>query len=453
MSAQKRVFLWLICLFCGLFIFVSSGTGTADNQTVAVIEITGTIDPGTRSYVGHAFEEAGAMGAEAVVLELDTPGGFINSAESIRRIMDEYDLPVYAFVRPNAISAGAYLALAADEIYMVPGSTMGAAEPAYLGVGEVDEKMLSVWDKEMAGMAERRDRDPRIASAMVRRDVAIEGLVEEGVLLTLTAGEALEVGYSEGTVNDQSALLEAVGLENAEWRVVEQRAADSLVRWTTNPVVGTILLMIGLGGLALEVITAGFGAAGIISLAAFALYFGGNLAAGMAEYWVLILFAFGIGMMLVEAIMPGFGVFGITGLISTILSIVLAAVSVQTGMLMLLVSLVLAAVFTFVAFRFFAGRGALRHIILSEEETADLGYVAPSDQKDLTGKRGVALTSLRPSGAAEIEGKRVDVVSDGSYIARDEPIMVDRVEGVRVIVRSLKEDQKEDKKADKNEGN
>jgi len=445
LSAQKRVYFWLVCLFCGLLIFLPSGRGTADNETVAVIKISGTIDPGTNSYVAHAFEEAGAIGAQAVILELDTPGGFINSAESIRRIMDDSDLPVYAFVRPNAISAGAYLALAADEIYMVPGSTMGAAEPSYLGVGEVDEKMLSVWDKEMAGMAERRDRDPRIASAMVRRDIAIEGLVEEGVLLTLTAGEALEVGYSEGTVDDQSSLLDAVGLENAEWRLIEQRTADSVVRWTTNPVVGTILLMIGLGGLALEVITAGFGAAGIISLAAFALYFGGNIAAGMAEYWVLLLFAFGVGMMLIEAVMPGFGVFGIAGFIATIFSIVLAAVSVQTGMLMLLISIVLAAVFTFVAFRFFARRGALRHIILSEQETADLGYVAPLDQKDLTGKKGVAVTSLRPSGAAEIDGKRIDVVSDGSYIAKDEPIKVDRVEGVRVIVRSLKED--------KNEGN
>ncbi len=439
--AKYRAILWLVCLFCGLLIFLPFNSGAADNKVVAVIEISGTIDPGTGSYVAYAFDEARNMGAEAVVLELDTPGGFINSAEEVRRLMDDYTMPVYAFVRPNAISAGAYLALAAEEIYMVPGSTIGAAEPSYLGVGEVDEKMLSVWEKEMAGMAERRDRDPRIASAMVRRDIAIDGLVEEGVLLTLTAGEALEVGYSEGTVNDEEEFLEAVGLENAEWRLIERRTADSLVRWTTNPIVGTLLLMIGLGGLALEVITAGFGAAGVISLAAFALYFGGNIAAGMAEYWVLLLFAFGVGMMLAEALMPGFGVFGITGLIATIISIALAAVSVQTGIVMLLVSIVLSAVFTFVAFRFFARRGALRHIILSEEETADLGYVAPLDQKDLTGKKGKAVTSLRPSGAAEIEGKRIDVVSDGSYIASGDPIQVDRVEGMRVIVRSIKDDK------------
>jgi len=193
--------------------------------------------------------------------------------------------------------------------------------------------------------------------------------------------------------------------------------------------------MIGIGGLILEVISAGFGAAGIISMAAFALYFGGNIAAGMAEYWVLILFVFGIALMLVEAFMPGLGVFGLGGLISTIASIVLAAVSVQTGMVMLLIAVVLSAVFAVFAFRFFSRRGMLRHIILSEEETADLGYVAPLDQKNLVGKEGVAETSLRPSGAATIDGRRIDVVSDGSYIPAGEKLIVDRVEGVRVIVR------------------
>ncbi len=411
--------------------------GSPGNKTVVVIEIAGTIDPGTKSYVSYAFQEADAINAAAVIMELDTPGGFINSAEAIRRLMDEHESPIYAFVSPKAISAGAYLALAADEIYMVPGSTIGAAELSILGVGEVDEKAVDVWEKEMESMAERRDRDPEIASAMVRRDVALDNLVESGVLLTLTANEALEVGYSEGTVDNQAVLLEAIGLADAELLQIDSRISDVLVSWTTNPVVGTLLLMIGFGGLALEVITAGFGAAGILSMGAFTLYFLGNIAGGMAEYWVLLLFALGIGLMLIEAVMPGLGVFGIAGLISTILAIVLAAVSVQTGMIMILISIVLAGVFSVVAFRFFARRGALRHIILSDEETANLGYVAPLDQKNLTGKEGVAVTPLRPSGTAMLDGRRIDVVSEGAYIPEGEAIIVNRVEGVRVIVNSL----------------
>lgn len=424
----------------GIAASVPLATGANSGELVAVIEISGTIDPGTKSYVGYALDEAERIGADAVILELDTPGGFINSAEAIRRLMDEYEKPLYAYVNPSAISAGAYLALAADAIYMVPGSTIGAAEPRYLGLGEVDEKALSFWEKEMAGMAERRGRDPIIASAMVRKEIIVEDLVQEGVLLTLTASEAYDVGYSEGTVSSRSELLQEIGLPDAEWRPIESRVSDTLVSWTTNPVVGTILLMIGIGGLILEVITAGFGAAGIVSMAAFAMYFGGNIAAGMAEYWVLVLFVFGIALMLVEAFMPGFGVFGVSGLISTLVSIVLAAVSVQTGMVMLLVSFLLAGVFSFFSFRFFARRGALRHIILSEEERVELGYTAPLDQKNLVGLEGVALSTLRPSGAAEIEGRRIDVVSDGAYIPAGEKLIVDRVEGVRVIVRRITEE-------------
>lgn len=437
MLKNIRLLVWILSFILGLFICFGPAAETSDQMTVVVIEISGTIDPGTNSYAKHAFEEADREAAAAVILQLDTPGGFISSAESIRRLIDEFTNPVYAFVSPKALSAGAYLALAADEIYMVPGSTIGAAEPRLLGVGEVDEKELSAWEKEMAGMAERQDRDPRIASAMVRRDIVIDDLVEEGVLLTLTAGEALEVGYSEATVNSLEGVLQETGLEDARMVSIDTRAADALVSWTTNPIVGTLLLMIGLGGLILEVLSAGFGIAGVVGLAAFALYFGGNIAAGMAEYWVLILFVFGIAMLLVEAFMPGLGIFGVTGLISTVASIVLAAVSVQTGLIMLLIALVLSAVFSVFAFRYFAGRGALRHIILSEEEKADQGYVAPRDQRKLTGKEGVAITSLRPSGAAEIEGKRVDVVSEGSYIPAGEKLVVERVEGVRVIVRSL----------------
>ncbi len=436
MSRYKRLLIWLICLASGLALLFPFESSASGNRPVAVIKITGMIDPGTASYVAYALDEARQMEAAAVIMEFDTPGGFVSAAESIRRLMDEYGEPVYAFVRPNAISAGAYLALAADEIYMVPGSTMGAAEPRLLGMGEVDEKELSFWESEMAGMAERRDRDPRIASAMVRRDIAIEGIVDEGVLLTLTAGEALDVGYSEGTVADRAELLQATGLEGAQLRVLESRVTDTLVSWTTNPVVGTLLIMIGIGGLVLEVISAGFGAAGVISMAAFALYFGGNIAAGMAEYWVAILFVFGIALLLVEAFMPGLGIFGIAGLISTLSSIVLAAVSVQTGMVMVLVAIALSAVFSVLAFRYFASRGALRHIILSDEEKADLGYVAPRDQRDLVGREGVAVTALRPSGTAAIDGHRIDVVSEGSFIPVGEKIVVDRVEGVRVIVRS-----------------
>lgn len=435
MRKKYKMALWLTLLVLGALFLGFAPAGASEGAPVAVLKIKGALDGGTKSYVRYALQEAENLQAQAVIIELDTPGGYIDAAEGIRRLLDEFSAPVIAWVNPNAISAGAYLALAADEIYMAPGSTMGAAEPRYLGLSTVDEKELSYWEKEMATLAERRGRDPKVASAMVRKEIAISGLVKEGELLTLTSLEAQDAGYAEGVAETLSEVLEASGLAGASLTAFEPRATDALVGFTVNPIVGTILLMVGLGGLIIEVLTPGFGLAGILSIAAFALYFGGNIAAQMAEYWVLILFVIGIVFLLVEAFIPGFGVFGITGLIATFASVILAAVSVKTGLVMLLVAFVLAGVTSYFLVRFLGRRGALRHIILSTEARSELGYVSSSDKKHLVGLQGVATTILRPSGTATIEGRLVDVITEGSFIPAGDKIVVEKVEGARVVVR------------------
>lgn len=440
MGRSIRLTVWFLLITAGIMCYCSFPVqgGLPQEQTVAFIPIQGTIDPGLENYVERSLEQAAKEGAAAVILELDTPGGYIKSATKIRRLLDRFPGRVYAFINPKAASAGAYLALAAEEIYMVPASTMGAAEPGLLGVGEVGEKQLSDWDSEMRSMAERRERDPAVASAMVRKELAIPGIVEEGKLLSFTAAEALSAGYSEGTVVDRAEMLHLLNLSGAEIMEFSPGVVDNLITWTTNPVIATILLIIGIGGLILEVFTAGFGAAGLLSMLAFTIYFGGHIAAEMAEYWVALLFIFGVAMLLTEAFMPGLGIFGIAGLGATVSSIVLAASSVKTGLIMLALALLLAGVFAFFAFRFFERRGALRHIFLADAELPELGYVAAAHRADLLGKEGKAVTSLRPAGTVEIEGRRVDVVSEGGFIPSGEKVKVIFVEGMRVVVRSLK---------------
>ncbi len=372
-----------------------------------------------------------------MILELDTPGGYVTAAEEIRRLMDDFAPPVYAFVRPRAVSAGAYLALVADAIYMVPGATMGAAELRLLWGDAAGEKELSHWEGEMRTVAERRGRNPEIAAAMVRRDLVVEGLVGRGQLLTLTATEAEAAGYCEGIVDSRAELLQAVKLPGR--RLVELAPSfwDRLVAWSTHPVFATLLLIVAIGALVVEIMTPGLGAAGVISLAAFALYFGGHVAAGAAEYWVVILFVFGLVMLLVEAFVPGFGIFGVTGIAATLISIVLAAATVRLGLIILSVSLLLTGVLSYFLFRFLSRRGALRHIILADEARAEMGYVAPPDYRHLRGARGAALTPLRPAGTADFAGRRADVVSEGGFIPAGTPVEVVAVEGVRVIVRPI----------------
>lgn len=421
-----------------LFFALPAESVAADDRPVFVIPVCRVIDGSTDSFLKRSFREAAQKNAAAVILEMDTPGGYVATAEEIRWLIDDFTAPVYAFVRPRAISAGAYLALVTDAIYMVPGGTMGAAELRLFWGEAVDEKELSYWEGEMRAVAGRRGRDPEIAAAMVRRELALEGLVQKGELLTLTAVEAEAVGYCEGIVNSRNELLQAVELPGSPLIELSPSFWDGLVGWATHPVVATLLMVVAIGALVVEALTPGLGAAGVLSVAAFSLYFGGHVAAGAAEYWVVILFAFGLLLLLVEAFIPGFGIFGITGIVATLASIVLAAATVRLGLVILSVSLVLTGIIGFFLFRFLSRRGALRHFILADEARSELGYVASADYRYLQGALGTTLTPLRPAGAADFNGARTDVVSEGSFIPAGTPVEVIAVKGVRVIVRATR---------------
>lgn len=437
MPIPRRYLIRMILLAAGfLLFFVSGGYASQGSPARAVlIPVGGVIDSGMENYINHALGRAEEKGAAAVILELDTPGGYLGAAYNITKLLDDFPGPVYAFVRSHALSAGAYLALAANEIYMVPGSTLGAAEPRLLGGGEVDEKTLSSWEAEMRAAAQRRGRDPQVAAAMVRKDIAIEGVVDKGILLTLTDEEALALGYSEGTVENRGALLDRLGFSRSGMILYSPRLVDRLVGWTTQPVVATLLLIAGITCLVVELFTPGFGVFGLTSILAFTLYFGGHYAAGLARYWVLLLFGLGVVLLLIEVVIPGFGIIGITGILSIIASIVLAAETIEAGLLMVAAALVLSALFAFLAYRFFERRGTLRRIFLADEARSELGYVSTADHRDLCGLEGVTLTALRPAGAAQIGNRRVDVISEGAFIPAGAPVQVVLVEGARVVVR------------------
>ncbi len=402
---------------------------------VALIPVRGVIDSGMENYIDNALGEAVEKGSTAVILELDTPGGYLEAAYNIVKLLDDFPGYIYAYIRPQALSAGAYLALAADEIYMAPEGTMGAAEPRFLGGGDVDEKTLSAWEAKMRAVAARRGRDPQIAAAMVRKEIAIDGVVDGEVLLTLTGEEALTLGYSEGIVENRAALLEQLGISQLQMIFFNPRLLHRVIGWITNPIVATLLLIAGITCLVVELFTPGFGVFGLTSILAFTLYFGGHYAAGLAHYWVLLLFGLGLTLLIIEAVIPGFGVIGITGILSIIASVVLAAKTIEAGLFMVTAALLLSALLTFLAYRFFERRGALRHIFLADAARAEFGYVSAADHRDLCGLEGVALTALRPAGAAQIGGRRVDVISEGAFIPAGTPVKVILVEGARVVVR------------------
>ncbi|MCR3922062.1 MAG: ATP-dependent Clp protease proteolytic subunit [Firmicutes bacterium] len=430
----KRILVFLLLLML-LVPTLATVQAAEENQTVYVVPLEGAVEPGLYRFLQRSFAEANENGAAAIILELNTPGGLVNSATDIRELIYNSPVPVYAYVRYSALSAGAFLALACQEFYMAPGSTIGAAEIQTLSGAAVDEKTVSAWEAQMRTVAQNQGKDPQVAAAMVRQEIAIENLVTSEQLLTLTTEEAEEIGFTDGVFANRAALLAELGLAEAVITEVVLSPAERLARLVTHPAAATILITVGLAALVIEIIVAGFGVAGVVSILAFALYFGGSIIAGLAGSEVIVLFILGIVLLLIEAVVPNFGVIGLSGIIAIIASIVMSSATPGEGIRIFVMSLFLTILLVAGLFRYLKRSGAWSHIILQYSETKERGYVGPTDFSYLLGKVGQTVTSLRPSGAAEFDGERIDVISEGTFIPQSSAVKVVKVEGTRVVVR------------------
>jgi len=432
---SKKVFVLLLCVAC-VFAALAPLPAAAENKPlVYLVPVKGEIESGLYNFLRRVFTEAQANDADAIILEINTNGGFVKAAEEISTLIQNSSIPVYAFVRRSAISAGAYLALSCRALYMAPGSTIGAAEVIDLTGQEVGEKTISAWEGKMRSAAEQQGKDPEVAAAMVRASIEIPGLVETGKLLTLTTADAERIGFIDGVADSYAELLRATGLPEAQIVMAKEALAERLARFVTKPYIAILLVTIGLAALIIEILTAGFGVAGLISILAFALFFGGHMAAGLAGKEVLFLFIIGIILLLIEAFIPSFGIIGVGGIIALIASIVLSAATTGQGLRILLSAIILTVLIVIIAFRLLKKSPLWSQIVLQHAETKERGYVGVRDYSYLIGKVGLALTPLRPAGTAEFDGERVDVVSEGGFIQKDEKIKVIKVEGSRIVVR------------------
>jgi membrane-bound serine protease (ClpP class) len=422
--------------------------GSMVSQTpVYRIVVTGTIELGLAPYVGRGIAEANDAGALAVILDIDTFGGRVDAAEKIVTATIASEIPVYAFVRHNAWSAGALIALAADSIFMTPGSSIGAATPVS-GAGEkLSEKVVSAMRSEFRALAERRGLDPRIAESMVDESIEIDGVIEEGKLLTLTAHEAVELNVAAAEVADLDALLERLNLDTAGVETVSINWAESLVRFLSNPLVAPILLSVGTLGLIIEIKTPSFGLAGLTGLLALGAFFGSHLIIGLAGMEEIILLGVGMVALAIEVfLVPGFGVAGIVAILcigaATFMALIGALptwgdVSRASGIMIAAAAIVAGVVFTLV--RQLPTSRRWGGILLKDATDRESGFVSEPERDDLIDAIGVAITDLRPSGTVQIGDERLDVVSDTGFIAKGSRVRVIRWEGYRHVVEPADE--------------
>jgi membrane-bound serine protease (ClpP class) len=337
------------------------------------------------------------------------------------------------------------IALAAGEIHMRPGSVIGAATPVG-GTGETaPEKIVSAMRSTMRALAEARGLDPRVAEAMVDEAIDIPELVDKGVLLTLTSGEARKVGYAKAEVADEAELLRAIGLPGARVVTVDPNWAEQVVRFLTNPLVSPLLLSLGMLGLVFEIKSGAFGLGGVLSLASLGLFFGSSFVLGLAGWEEVLLLGLGLIALGVEVfVLPGFGVAGFLGIGAIAAAMVLALIGaapttgdVTQALAILAASLLITAAVVYAWLRHIPSSNRFGGLFLKQGMPQAEGYISAAMRADLMGKDGVALTDLRPAGTATIAGERVDVVTEGEYLNQGSAVRVIRSEGYRLVVQAV----------------
>lgn len=408
----------------GLF----AGSALAAGDTVMVVEVRGEVNAAMTAYISGALDEAESAGTP-VVLDIDTYGGQILEADNIKKRLLEATVPVDAYIRGNALSAGTLIAISCERITMAESAVIGAAETI-----PNDEKTLSTWVGILRSAAEARGRDADVVAAMADKRIEIEGLTGADELLTLSADKAQEWGISDGTaatLDDALALLGYGGFTVTDKPMsFEAQAAQFL----TSTTVASILFLVAIVCMGIEIFTPGFGIFGILSIICFGLYFGGSLLAGYAEWWSAALLVGGIVLIGIEIAVPGFGFFGIAGIVCLGAGLFFVSRDAATFLTVLAVGVVGAAVLLPLIFKLLKKLGLVRRIVLGGNMLAEEGYVSHAQTPSLVGQEGVAETVLRPAGVAIIGGTRQSVVSSGMYIEKGRPVVVVEHTPGRIVV-------------------
>ncbi len=470
----SRILTYTKEIILALFVLVASGFIADSTKTerlpeaktrVYVFEIRKDIAKPAWRLTQEAFYEAEKWKADYIILHLNTYGGMVNIADSIRTKIINSQIPVIGFIDNQAISAGALISIACDSLYIRPGGSIGAATVVDQSGNVVPDKYQSFMRSTMRATAEshgkdtiisgndtivRWHRDPHIAEAMVDPSIVVEGLVDSTKVLTFTAEEALKWHFCEGLASSIPEVLERAGIKEYELKNYKPTAIDNIIGFLLNPVVQGILIMIMLGGIYFELQTPGIGFPLAAAVTAALLYFAPLYLEGLAENWELLVFLAGLVLMVLEIfVIPGFGVAGISGIILMVTGLTLSLIDnvvfrlegwsaighLLKSLMTVLVSLFMAFVIFILGSRRFAYSKAFKGIALDAKETTGEGFIGVDvRQKQMVGKTGRAHTILRPSGLVEIDGEIFDAKAEIGYIEKGENVKVVRDEAGQLYV-------------------
>jgi len=434
LNKKRKILLIIIITLFIIFSLIVLNTYANEKDEVYLVSIKGTIDLGLSSYVQRALEEAVLNKAKAIILEIDTFGGRVDAATQIRDKVMSLNIPSIAYVKNRAWSAGALIALSAEYILMDKSASIGAAEPQ-----PADEKTVSALRAEFTSTALSRGRSEDIAAAMVDKDVEIKGIIEKDKILTLNTEQAIKLNFVDDNASSVEEVLNFLNLKDAKIVNIYPNWAENVSRFVTNPVVSPLLLSIGFLGLIIEFWTLGWGIAGSIGIISLSLFFGGHIVVGLAGFETIILFIIGLFLLLAEIFfIPGFGLAGIGGIAAILASIFLTFGNITQATYSILIALGISVIGFFLLIKYIPSTRTWRKFVLSTEQKKELGYtVGTKDLKRLTGKEGIAITPLRPSGIVEVNGKKLNALTQGEYVDSNTKIKIISVEGNKIVVEEV----------------
>jgi membrane-bound serine protease (ClpP class) len=415
-----------------------------------------------------SFDEAASLGADYILIHMNTYGGQVNFADSIRTRLINSEIPVLVFVDNQAISAGALIAIAADSIYMRAGGSIGAATVVDQTGQQVPDKYQSFMRGMMRSTAEAHGkipvvengdttwvwhRDPDIAQAMVDPRIRIPGVIDTGQVLTLTTMEAIELGFCEGEAASVAEVMEKAGI--AEYKLAEFKptVTERLIQFLVNPIVSGLLILLIIGGIYFERQTPGVGFPLLAAVTAAILYFAPLYLEGLATHWHLVVFIAGIILVAIEIFaIPGFGVTGVLGIIGIVTGLTFGMVDKivfnfgpsENGIREAIIafSIVVGSILTafilslWLSKKLFSPNRLFGSLALEKTQQPEDGYVSfdTSMQSSLVGKTGLAHTALRPSGKVVIDDHIYDAKSEIGYIGKGSSIRVRRHEAGQLYV-------------------
>jgi len=423
----------------------------AQKQVVYAFDMKEEIGPAAWRLTEKAFANAQARKASVVLIKMNTYGGMVDFADSIRTKVLNSKIKTIVFIDNNAASAGALISIACDRIYMAKGSSIGAASVVNPKGEVMPEKYQSYMRGLMRATAEAKGRNPKIAEAFVDPDVEIPDLKPKGKVLTLTSTEAIRAGYCIAEVRSIEEILKRENITN--YVLVNHRVTtlDKILGFLISPAVSGLLILLIIGGIYFEMQSPGIGFALLVSVVAALLYFAPLYLEGLAQHWEIGLFFVGLILLLLEIfVIPGFGVAGILGIICIIAGLALSLVlnnwfdftitgtEKLTGALLLVFGAMVLAIVASV----FLGKSIMRspvfqRLVLQDEQRSQMGYVSGKQQGQLVNKTGIAQTDMRPSGKVEIEGKWYDAVALDGFIEKGNGVLVEKQENYNVFVRRI----------------